>query len=188
MESGIQENELELQTSFSKLHRLETKNKKITMASSTEINESSKRAIKHLTDGEETHLFAIEYENFNFLDHRYPFSLFAEAKHFESVRRVGDVQDIMDKSIGRSVIRVTGSVSANNFVEYDDLHLRGNYVYLQLKVLTRVATVHIELETTLGNIRFSLSTLYEKDEPKFFGRSLRYTISKCLTQCFIESS
>ena len=90
------------------------------------------------------------------------------------MKREGEVHDIMDKSIGRSVIRVTGSVSANNYVEYENLELQGNYVYLELKILTRVAMIHIELETSFGSIRFSLSTLYEKDEPKFFGRSLRY--------------
>lgn len=110
------------------------------------------------------------------IEHRFPFSLMSESKHhLNYVKRVGDIEDCMDKTIGRSTIRIIGSVSANNYVEYSNLNLKGEFIYFQLKLLTKVATIHLEITTISGlSIRVSISTLYADESPRFFGRSLRY--------------
>jgi hypothetical protein len=112
----------------------------------------------------------------SFSVHKYPFSLFNETKRENSgakIERVGNVTELLDKSIGRSVIRIKGSVSANNFIDYNSLNLEGNFLYLQICLLkSSVATLHFELLTTKDiSLRVTISTLY--DHPRFLGRSLR---------------
>ena len=82
----------------------------------------------------------------------------------------------MDKVIGRSVIILKGTVSANNYIDYQDLQLTGSYVYLQLCILKpSVATLHLELVTDDDmQFRISLSTLHR--EPRFLSRQLRLPI------------
>ena len=109
--------------------------------------------------------------------HKYPFSLFAAAKQSPktcSIDKSGGVYlDVYDKSIGRSVLQVRGSVSANNFIEYSDLSLMGSFLYIMMKLhKNEVGTFHIEISTTEGlTIRVTFSTLY--DGVRFLGRSLR---------------
>ena len=81
--------------------------------------------------------------------------------------------DVYDKSIGRTVLQVRGSVSANNFIEYSDLSLVGSFLYIMLRLhKNEVGTFHLEIETTEGfTIRITFSTLY--DSVRFLGRSLR---------------
>ena len=81
----------------------------------------------------------------------------------------------MDKSIGRLVFRIKGSVSANNYIEFDHLHLIGPIFYIQLCLLKQnIATFHFELITTTNiSLRVTVSTLYNGDQPRFLGRSLR---------------
>ena len=88
----------------------------------------------------------------------------------------GDVTEGMDTLIGRPVISIRGSVSANNYVDFQDLNLIGNYVYIQMRLFaTSVTTFHIEIATSdATNLRITASTLYEGDKPRFLGRSLRY--------------
>lgn len=82
----------------------------------------------------------------------------------------------MDRMIGRPVISIRGSVSANNYVDFQDLNLIGNFVYLQVRLFAaNVTTFHIEMATSdATNLRITASTLYEGDKPRFLGRSLRY--------------
>lgn len=82
----------------------------------------------------------------------------------------------MDKSIGRLVYRIRGSVSANNYIEFNNLNLNGNNIYIQLCLIKpNIATFHLELITSsLINLRVTASTLYHGDQPRFLGRSLRY--------------
>ena len=90
------------------------------------------------------------------------------------VDRVGNVTDDMDKSIGRPVIIIKGTVSANNYIDYQDLQLTKPYLYFQLCVLKQpnVATIHIEIITDDDlSFRISLSTLHR--EPRFLCRQLR---------------
>ena len=110
-------------------------------------------------------------------EHHWPFSLFNACKHIKT-KKVGAVEEVMDRSIGRFALKITGSVSANNYVEYENLNLKGSFVYFQFKLVSKVATIHLELMTDLGHsLRVTLSTLYLHDQPKFFGRSLRLPIA-----------
>jgi hypothetical protein len=80
----------------------------------------------------------------------------------------------MDKTIGRLVYAIKGSVSANNYVTFDNLQLTGNDYYLQYSLLKPVATFHFEIITSSNiSFRISFSTLYNQEKPKFLGRSLR---------------
>ena len=55
----------------------------------------------------------------------------------------------MDKSIGRLVYRIKGSVSANNYIEFNNLNLNGNNIYIQLCLIKpTIATFHSELITS----------------------------------------
>ena len=108
--------------------------------------------------------------------HRHPFSLISNtsAKSPCKTDRVGDVQNIMDKSIGRPVLRIAGKVSANNYADFDNLHLTGALLYLQLRPLSGTATLHLEVLTSHNvPLRITMSTLYAADPPRFLGRSLR---------------
>ena len=109
---------------------------------------------------------------------RYPFSLFTETKRAVgdcTVQRTGDVADTMDKGIGRPVIKIKGAVSANNHIDFEGLNLTGQFVYIQLKLLSpSIATFHLEIVTTADvSLRLTVSTLYAGDRARFLGRSLR---------------
>lgn len=111
---------------------------------------------------------------------RFPFSLFVEskAKHSnndnKSIIKVGDVTDVMDKSIGRPVIKISGALSMNNHITYDKLHLTGRYVYIQLHLLKTITTFHIEFITSKDtSIRLTLSTIYANEKPRDLGTSIR---------------
>eukprot|EP01032_Pedospumella_encystans_P017145 gene17145-19547_t len=110
-------------------------------------------------------------------EHKYPFSLVSEFKHGHNrdVTKVGDVTELMDKAIGRLVFRVKGSVSATNYVEFDSLNLFGPILYIQMCLAKpSIATIHLEIKTTSNiPLRLTLSTLYNGDQPRFLGRSLR---------------
>jgi hypothetical protein len=85
----------------------------------------------------------------------------------------------MDRDIGRPIISIEGSVSANNYIEYEDIHLTGSYLYIQLRLSrSNVTTFHIEIITSEAlSLRISSSTLYDGDKPRFLGRSLRYFLT-----------
>jgi hypothetical protein len=109
---------------------------------------------------------------------RYPFSLFSaikfQAEQFKT-ERVGTVEQKMDAEIKRMVYKISGSVSANNYVDLTDLDLTGQYVYFQIKLFKpKIATIHLEVLTTTDiPLRITLSSLYSGDSPRFLGRSLR---------------
>jgi hypothetical protein len=116
-----------------------------------------------------------------YIEHRFPFSLMTEMKRQfagKSLSQTGDVAELMDRGIGRPVIRIKGAVSANNFVEFDHLHLIGHVLYIELCLQNpMVATFHVELCTTTNTtLRLSFSTLYDGDQPRFLGRSVRYVL------------
>ena len=107
---------------------------------------------------------------------RFPFSLVHEAKHSvgQHERRIGEVTSVMDKGIGRPVLRIKGALSPNHYVEYDGLHLTGCFVYIMIRLIPPyIATFHLEIITS-SNIpmRLTVSTLYSGESPRFFG-SLR---------------
>ncbi len=89
------------------------------------------------------------------------------------MEKVGNVTQIMDKSIGRQVYKIKGDVSANNFLDFSSLSLQSNFLWIQLCILkSKIATFHIELVTSQDiSLRITVSTIY--DQPRFLGRSLR---------------
>lgn len=121
-------------------------------------------------------------------EHKFPFSLVSEFKHGHNreITKVGDVSELMDKAIGRLVFRVKGSVSANNYIEFDSLSLVGPMLYIQMCLAKpNIATIHLEVLTTINiPLRLTLSTLYNGDTPRFLGRSLRYETKR---RCFFFS-
>ncbi len=69
--------------------------------------------------------------------YRFPFSLLTGARNNPTecnVEKMGNVTETMDSSIGRSVVKIKGSVSANNYMDISGVHLQGNFVYLQVVV------------------------------------------------------
>jgi hypothetical protein len=115
-----------------------------------------------------------------YVEHKFPFSLVSEFKHGHNreVTKQGDVSELMDKSIGRLVFRIKGSVSANNYIEFDYLNLTGPIFFIQMCLAKpNIATLHFELLTTTNiPLRITMSTLYNGDQPRFLGRSLRYVL------------
>lgn len=111
-------------------------------------------------------------------EHKFPFSLVNASKREAGackVERMGDISDQMDKSIGRRVIKISGTVSANNYIDFSSLHLVGKFFYVQLKLLkSKIATIHFELITMNDiSLRISVSTLYAGEAPRYLGRCLR---------------
>ena len=112
-------------------------------------------------------------------DHKFPFSLLSTHKHEKNglqITRLGDVSEYMDKFIGRPVFRIKGAISANNYLEIDHIQLVGSYVYIQFCLMSPViATFHMEVITTANvSLRLSFSTMYDGEQPRFLGRSLRF--------------
>ncbi len=108
--------------------------------------------------------------------HKYPFSLFHGAKENPEechIEKVGTVVLTMDKSLGRQIYKISGDVSANNYIDFSGLNLEGSFLWIQFCILkSKIATFHIELLTNQGiSLRITISTIY--DQPRFLGRSLR---------------
>jgi len=114
--------------------------------------------------------------NFFWTEHQFPFSVFNALKHNNvKLHTSGDVSEVMDKTIGRMIYRIKGSVSANNYLSVENVLLLGPILYIQYSLLKpNIATIHLEV-VTISNMSFriSLSTLYDNEVPKFLGRSLR---------------
>lgn len=92
----------------------------------------------------------------------------------------------MDKVIGRNVYRIRGAISAKNHVTWQDMDIAGPTLFLQAFLPEPyISTMHFEVCTKNNqSLRISISTLYNGDEPKFLGRSLRYCFMKyfsCMT-------
>jgi hypothetical protein len=87
--------------------------------------------------------------------------------------RVGQVEELMDRHLGRPVLAIRGTVSANNYVDYGNLQLSNPFLYLQMSLMkSNVATLHIELITTENlPFRITISTLHK--EPRYLVRQLR---------------
>jgi hypothetical protein len=116
--------------------------------------------------------------NYYTSEHKFPFSLLSNHKHDKNglqITRLGNVSEHMDKSIGRPVLQMKGAISANNYLEIDHIQLVGPFVYIQLSLLSPImATFHLEVITTANvSLRLSFSTMYDGEEPRFLGRSLR---------------
>ena len=96
-----------------------------------------------------------------------------KGNHGAKIDKAGGVVNELNKTIGRSVVSLKGTVSANNYFDILDLQLTGAYVYIQLCIIKpNVATFHLELTTDDDlAFRISLSTLHR--EPRFLCRQLR---------------
>lgn len=86
-----------------------------------------------------------------------------------AAERKGDVAEELDREIGKRVLRIRGSVSANNFVQLPSkksstktLGLTGEYIYLQLKALgMKFFLVHLDFTVAaMGSLRVTLSNIY----------------------------
>jgi hypothetical protein len=115
------------------------------------------------------------------LEYKYPFSVFAacrSAKDADScvVQRVGGVSELMDGSIGRSVTKIKGAVSANNYLDISGVALTGRVIYIQMMLIKpSTATFHIDVVTGSDeSLRITFSTLY--DQPRFISRTVRLPI------------
>ncbi|CAM9725981.1 unnamed protein product [Scytosiphon promiscuus] len=81
---------------------------------------------------------------------------------------VGDVKHIMDKTIGRRCCRISGAVSAANYLEVPreartaPLNLTGRFVYIQVRPIgDKVMTFHLDVLDAGGQPeRVTFSTLY----------------------------
>lgn len=88
-------------------------------------------------------------------------------------KKQGDVQEAFAREIGRKVMCISGSISANNYIQLPHpnsmtrtLGLTGRYLYLQLKapISSVPLSFHIDLnlcERTHG-VRISASNLYKQ--------------------------
>jgi len=86
-----------------------------------------------------------------------------------SAERRGDVADELDKQICKSVLRIRGAVSANNYVRLPNprdwpkaLGLTGEYVYIQMRALgNKFFLVHLDFAVAVHNVlRVTLSNMY----------------------------
>ncbi len=122
---------------------------------------------------------AINSGVFNFLlytEYKQPYPILFYAKHTKaSIGIEGDVQEAMDKLIGRNVYRIRGAISAKNHVTWQDMDIAGPTLFIQAFLPEPyISTMHFEVSTKNNqSLRISISTLYNGDEPKFLGRSLR---------------
>jgi len=93
----------------------------------------------------------------------------------------GHVTEEMNKDIGRTSLKIAGSVSANNYVEFSNLSLSGPFLYVQMMLLkANVATLHIEISTLDDkDMRITVSSLY--DFPRYLGASIRLPLPKCFS-------
>lgn len=88
-------------------------------------------------------------------------------------KRQGDVQEAFAREVGRKVMTISGSISANNYIQIPHpnsmtrtLGLTGRYVYLQVKapISSVPFSFHLDLnmcERSTG-IRISASNLYKQ--------------------------
>lgn len=86
-----------------------------------------------------------------------------------AAERRGDVVEELDREIGKRVVRIRGSVSANNYIQAPSrksstktLGLTGEYIYLQMKALTmKFFLVHLDFTVAaMGTLRVTLSNIY----------------------------
>eukprot|EP00903_Cladosiphon_okamuranus_P011112 g10488.t1 len=82
----------------------------------------------------------------------------------DTTRVLGDVKQIMDKTIGRRALRISGPVSAANYWEAKTapLNLTGRFVYIQVRPIgDKVMTFHLDVLDAGGQPeRVTFSTLY----------------------------
>lgn len=111
-------------------------------------------------------------------EHQSPFSVMTAVRRRgkTGLKTQGDATERMDKTIGRLIYCIKGSVSANNYISLENLHLFGPSFCLQYSLSKpSIATMHIEVITSNNlALRVTLSTLYDLEQPKFLGRSLRF--------------
>lgn len=115
-----------------------------------------------------------------YTEYKQPYPILFYAKHTKAtIAMEGDVQEAMDKVIGRNVYRIRGAISAKNYVTWQDMDIAGPTLFIQAFLPEPyISTMHFEVCTKNNqSLRISISTLYNGDEPKFLGRSLRYQVA-----------
>jgi len=83
----------------------------------------------------------------------------------------GDVTEILDKTTARKSFKITGSISASNYIQIPkakssvkSLGLTGRFVYIELQVpVKKMFSIHLDFQVTGRNIiRFSVSNLFKE--------------------------
>ena len=89
-------------------------------------------------------------------------------------KKQGDVKDEFAREIGRKVIHLTGTISANNYIQIPhpnstmtrSLGLTGRYLYLQMKAPTSSVPFSFHIDLNLCDrshgIRISASNLFKQ--------------------------
>ncbi len=101
-----------------------------------------------------------------------------------NVEKAGDVELVLDKSIGKRVWKVQGAIAASNYIKLPkkgnaSLGLESRYIYIQLKPAARkLYAIHIDIGVKYQNgnvevIRFSISSMYKGVEASKHGSNLQ---------------
>ena len=96
-----------------------------------------------------------------------------QVNQFKRSEREGDVEEVLDKWIGKKVFKMAGSVPAANFVSFPKastppLGLTGQFVYIQLRIPSgKVFALHLDLIILDSNhrelpLRLSMSNLFKE--------------------------
>uniref|UniRef100_A0A7S2SIF6 CFA20 domain-containing protein n=1 Tax=Mucochytrium quahogii TaxID=96639 RepID=A0A7S2SIF6_9STRA len=87
--------------------------------------------------------------------------------NWKKVDREGSCRFVLDKKIGKNVLRVTGTTATSNYVQIPNknkgaLGLTGPFVYLQVRpIVPKLFTIHIEVLTEDGFVtRLTVSNIY----------------------------
>eukprot|EP00742_Colponemidia_sp_Colp-10_P012496 GILJ01014047.1.p1 GENE.GILJ01014047.1~~GILJ01014047.1.p1 ORF type:complete len:1899 (+),score=257.13 GILJ01014047.1:33-5729(+) len=102
-------------------------------------------------------------------------------KSWQEAETEGDTTEVLDKTIGKPVYKIAGSVSAANYLQLPKINskrrhlgLSGRFMYVQLKGMhNKLYTLHLELVCNDGNtVRLTFSNLLK--EIKSTSNSIQY--------------
>lgn len=113
---------------------------------------------------------------------------------FSECTKRGDVKTIKDKFLKLTVFRISGRVSASNFVKIPKDHskikmkLTGKYTYLKMRSQTnRDATIYLDVTTNKGhNVRVTIGTRFEKSECRDLNVNVPLTLDSKWTMVAVD--
>lgn len=112
---------------------------------------------------------------------------FSISTSWNTVVKDGDVKVIMDKAIGKTVIQITGSISASNYIRLpkkpsDNLGLTGRYAYIQILFHhDKEYAMHFDAKDNDGNIhRITISNAFKNIALKRNSRGIQIPLSLLL--------
>lgn len=111
---------------------------------------------------------------------RFPYLLLQSTKHEKGckIKKVGNVSEDFNKDLGRPVVKLNGTISSNNYIEYSNLGLGGKFLYIKLRLIKPIlATFHLDIVTADDrDLRITVSTIY--GVPRFLETSLRLPLPR----------